>query len=420
MNNLRNITISIILVIICVLLSSCNDKQTIIISTQMKTDTPTQSQTKAVTPTTTNTTLNNITYSQQIFITDRDINQRLVHRFILFSLNKNTVVENSVDLSKFGWDTWFPNSRFDLANASEFIHFNPITKNVIFFLYPHPGGEADWKPEDVLPDPPFNFAIYQTDITFTAPRQIYVSNGFDIDHTILNPTNNTLLLDVHTFYPGNKQEILKFDIASGKIEVINQTNPFITESGELIESSDLQISSDGKQLYQLLLYGKERYWTNQTLYLSTIELENSKSVIEKIDSGDDVHFDISGISVESRKVSFITRVDGEYILWVKDLLKGKLIEIATTKINNYQVFNSPDGTKILICLESGWKYYDLSTKTYHSTFIKRPYLWDPSGRYIVGLKNNKYVIFDIQTEKDIEIPINADPNNYEVESAQWR
>jgi hypothetical protein len=55
MNNIRNIMISIILVIICVLLSSCNAKQTIIISTQTKTDTPTQSPTKVITPTNTNT-----------------------------------------------------------------------------------------------------------------------------------------------------------------------------------------------------------------------------------------------------------------------------------------------------------------------------------------------------------------------------
>jgi hypothetical protein len=55
MNNIRNILISIILVIICVLLSSCNAKQTIIILTQTKTDTPTQSPTKVITPTHTNT-----------------------------------------------------------------------------------------------------------------------------------------------------------------------------------------------------------------------------------------------------------------------------------------------------------------------------------------------------------------------------
>jgi hypothetical protein len=59
MKNIRNITISIILVIIYVLSSSCITAQTVIISTQMKTDTPTQSPTKVVTPTTTatNTTI---------------------------------------------------------------------------------------------------------------------------------------------------------------------------------------------------------------------------------------------------------------------------------------------------------------------------------------------------------------------------
>jgi predicted glycosyl hydrolase (DUF1957 family) len=61
MNNIRNITISIILVLICVLLSSCNDKQTVIISTQTKTDTPTQSPTKVVTPTNTNTNITTTT-----------------------------------------------------------------------------------------------------------------------------------------------------------------------------------------------------------------------------------------------------------------------------------------------------------------------------------------------------------------------
>ena len=58
MNNLREIRISIILVLICALLSSCNNKQTIIISTQTKTDTPTQSQTEVITPSNTNTPAN--------------------------------------------------------------------------------------------------------------------------------------------------------------------------------------------------------------------------------------------------------------------------------------------------------------------------------------------------------------------------
>jgi len=227
-----------------------------------------------------------------------------------------------------------------------------------------------------------------------------------------------------------KGAIRKFDIGTGQFEHI--ANPVTSLGGKnLKERSDLRLSPDGQKLYQLLLYrdpnsvGDLNGVFNQTLYLMTIDLDARSVDYEEVITGDNIRYGIRALSADGTRIAFFRMHQfGEYSLWVKDLSSEQVKSISIPgEIGNINLFMTDDGNKILVAIKDGtrsrWEIYNLNTDQYQATPFTRPESWDSSGRYLVGEKDNTYIIYDIETLSvlDIGLPF---PVGFELLSVQWR
>lgn len=374
--------------------------------------------------------LNAIPSASTLFLVDAT--GRLEYRFTLFDVeNKNLIIQN-VDFSTTNWDVTLGSSRFSTQNGSESIHYNPVTEEIIFVLFPGPYGEGNWKPADALPDPPFHFAIYKSSFEsqnqFT-PLYIETSLKFYIDHIVLNSHTNSLFMDINTYGEAHHPEILKFDIGTRQFEYIANTETKFFGK-DLVERSDLRLSPDGRKLYQLVLYGNPKKWTNETLYLKTINLDDRSVNYQEIITGGNLQYDILAISADGSNVAFYTMDTENWHLWVKNIDSGKTMSIPIDgEMGNTQLFMTDDGKKILVGLRDGslevvryyWEIYDLSSNEYQATPLNRPLAWDTSGRYLVGIKDNSYIIYDIVTlsESEIGLSLPTGYNQFHVQCVQW-
>jgi hypothetical protein len=84
---------------------------------------------------------------------------------------------------------------------------------------------------------------------------------------------------------------------------------------------------------------------------------------------------------------------------------------------------SSDGKKILIAIKDGTRsrceIYDLNTNQYQATPLDHPLAWDPSGRYLAGLKRKTCIIYDIETSSVLDLGLRF-PAGFELLSVQWR
>ena len=97
------------------------------------------------------------------------------------------------------------------------------------------------------------------------------------------------------------------------------------------------------------------------------------------------------------------------------------------EIGNINLFMTADGNKILVgrrdgpsaAVRTSWEIYDLNTDQYQATPLDHPQVWDSSGRYLAGEKDNTYIIYDIETSSvlDLGLPF---PAGLELLSVQWR
>lgn len=359
---------------------------------------------------------------------------RLDYRFTLIDQETNKTITQNVDFSSTTWDVTLGSSRFSTMNGSENIHYNPVTKEIIFVLFPGMEGIGGWKPDDALPAPPFRFAIYKTSFDsqnqFT-PLYVETSQEYSISHMVLSPQSNSLIMDVEVYDPVRHPEILIFDIGTQQFEPIANTETKLSGK-ELIQRSDLRLSPDGEKLYQLVLYGTPGQWINQTLYLKTINLSDRSVNYQEVISGDGIDYDILAISADGSNVAFFTSGLEKRQLWIKNIQSEIIEEIPITReIGSIQNYLSDDGKKILVGFRNStiegvrtdWEIYDLTSNEYQATPLDRPLAWDPSGRFIAGIKGNTYIIYDIETESETEIvetPGDYEYNQVDIACVQWR
>lgn len=357
-----------------------------------------------------------------LFLADASLIERLKHRFILFYPDTGEVSIKDVDLSITGWDVYFGVSRFGMVNGTENILYDQVSQNIYFLLFPGPGGIAGWKPNNVLPDPPFRFAIYKTEIdTPNKYTNLYMSTAIDkiVDKAALNSAKNTLQLEIHSLIPEINHEIWEFNIKTGEMKKDVKLNA-VEEGKTLIDTSNIRISSDGNVLYQLLVYGKQNYWTDQKLYLMKMNLKYRSTELIEISKGDGFIFGIEGLSSKGNEIAYYTMDLNGYKLWVKDITYQKVNSLPLTDgVNNLNLFISSDGNKLLVGLKTGWKYYDLLNSRYENTPIEIPFGWSASNRYIFGLKDSKYIVYDTEKHFIIEVPIPNVGKEYAIEAAQW-
>lgn len=359
---------------------------------------------------------------------------RLEYRFTLYDLETEKLNSENADFSITNWDVTLGSSRLDTDNGSEAIHYNPVTNEIIFLLFPIGEGIAGWKSPEALPNPPFRFAIYKT--SFESQNQfmpLYTETAleFFVVHTVLNSQINSLFMDVNlynqTYNEVPQPEILKFDITTKQFERI--TNPETEIAGkDLVERSDLRLSSDGQKLYQLVLYGDPRYWTDETLYLMTINLQDKSVNYQEIVTGGNIQYNILAISADSNRVAYYTLDTDQYHLWVKDLRSENVKSIPLPgDIGNFNLFMTNDGQEILVGFQERaqenirhyWHIYDLNSNEYQVTPLNRPLAWDASGRYLAGIKDDTYVIYDTEAQTELKLGLSL-PADRNTQSVQWR
>jgi hypothetical protein len=377
-----------------------------------------------------------------LFIADAEPRD-LTYRFALFDVESKELKTQAGDFSTMNWDSVYPptSSGFNSAPGSQFVHYNPLTKEVVFVLFTYPASEmaqAFAESHGAPPEPPFRFEIYKTAFDSQnefVPLYIGAPRTFSLSHTVLYAPDNALFVDAEVLGEGRHPEIRKFDIGTGQFEHI--ANPVTSLEGKnLRDRSDLRLSPDGQKLYQLLRYRNPSSEAdpngvfNQTLYLMTIDLDARSVDYQEIITGDNIEFGIQALSADGNRIAFFTRVpfDGEFFLWVKDFgsEQVKSIPIAGGAIGNINLFMSNDGQKILVAIKdetrrfhSRWEIYDLNTDQYQATPLDHPQAWDSSGRYLVGLKDNTYIIYDMEALSvlDIGLPF---PAEFALRSIQWR
>ena len=375
-----------------------------------------------------------------LFIADAEPRD-LTYRFTLFDVESKELKIQAVDFSTMNWDSVYPptSSGFNSAPGSQFVHYNPLTKEVVFVLFTYPASEmaqAFAESHGAPPDPPYRFEIYKTAFDSQnefVPLYIGAARTFSLSHTVLYPPDNALFVDAEVLGEGRHPEIRKFDIGTGQFEHI--ANPVTSLEGKnLRDRSDLRLSPDGQKLYQLLRYRNPSSEAdpngvfNQTLYLMTIDLDARSVDYQEIITGDNIEFGIQALSADGNRIAFFTRVpfDGEFFLWVKDFSSEQVKSIPIAgEIGNINLFMTDDGKKILVgrrdgpsaAVRTSWEIYDLNTDQYQATPLDHPQAWDSSGRYLVGEKDNTYIIYDMEASSvlDIGLPFPGD-----LLSVQWR
>jgi hypothetical protein len=367
-----------------------------------------------------------------------DATGEFTFRFMLFDGENKELKTQAVDFSTKNWDVYLapkdsPHSGFNSGPESEFVHYNPLTKEVVFVLFSLPASEGGARWTDAPSDPAYRFEIYKTAFDSQnefVPLYIGAARTFALSHTVLYPPDNALFVDAEVLGEARHPEIRKFDIGTGQFEHI--ANPVTSFGGKTLkERSDLRLSPDGQKLYQLLLYrnpssvGDPNGVFNQTLYLMTIDLDARSVDYQEIITGDNIRYGIRALSADGTHIAFFRMHQfGEYSLWVKDLSSEHVRSIPIPgEIGNINLFMTDDGIKILVGMKDGsryyWKIYDLNTDQYQETPFNHPQAWDSSGRYLAGVKDNTFIIYDIEALSVLDIGL-AFPVDFQLVSVQWR
>ena len=375
-----------------------------------------------------------------LFIADAE-RRELTYRFTLFDVESKELKTQAVDFSTKKWDVYLTDRGFNSASGSQFVHYNPSTKEVVFVLFSQPVSELEQAIAESFgapSDPPYRFEIYKTAFDSQSefvPLYIGAARTFSLSHTVLYPPDNALFVDAEVLGEARHPEIRKFDIGTGQFEHI--ANPETSLGGKYLrDRSDLRLSPDGQKLYQLLRYRNPSSEADpngvfdQTLYLMTIDLDARSVDYQEITTGDNIEYGIRPLSADGNRVAFFTRVpfDGDYFLWVKDLSSEQVrsIPIPGGEIGNINLFMSNDGLKLLVAIKdetrrfsTRWEVYDLNTDQYQETPLMRPQAWDSSGRYLARIKDDTYIIYDMEALSvlDIGLPF---PAEFELRSVQWR
>lgn len=354
-----------------------------------------------------------------LFLATANADQRYGTLLILFQPETTEATSAHLDLSSLGWDVGFGLSRFNYLNGTERVHYQPSTEEVVFVLSPLPGGIGGLKPPDALPEPPYRFAVYRTE--YDSPdtfEELFRSTESDDypDHTVLNSARNSLLLELRQ--PGRtvRTEIWELGLNTAIMTPLLVPDE-LPETRALIETSDLRISPDGRNLYQLLLFGTPGRWTDQVLYLMSFDLESHDVDQEQIATGDAFAFGMQAFSAETLTAAYYTGPNQARQLWVTSTGQSEATSrIPTGQIGNVGLYLSPDGNNLLIGLETGWVVYDRASSSFHHTPLERPFGWDQSSRYLAGAIADGIVVYDIETMKVLEVPMGI---AYGVQSAQW-
>jgi hypothetical protein len=303
---------------------------------------------------------------------------RFRHKLILYNRDTQQLKEKTIDFSTTGFDMGLLDSRFAGTGATESVHYNPNTREIILVVRQIPGEIAGSKPPEALPEPPFSYAIYKTTFEdkvgltqlFSSKEQIIPNN------VILSDSKNLLIFGVKNYQGGkiSSQDLFEFDLTKKSIRKLT-TLQAANDGKEIVELSDLSISPQSDKIYQLVLYGTQGFWTNQRLELKLIDLNDGTIETKKVISGDGIVFSISGLSKDATKVVFYTTVNNERKLQLKNLVNGNLVPISPSEdIKNLDIFVSGDNNQILYGTDNGWTFLDLDTGRVHKTTITRPFV----------------------------------------------
>lgn len=349
---------------------------------------------------------------------------RFKYKVILYDRNTKQLKEKTIDFASTGLDIGLLMSRFAGVDGTESVHYNPDTREILLVVGPIPGGEAGYKPPEALPEPTFAYAIYKT--TFDVKdglTQLFTSKEQIPNNVILNSSRNALIYATKT-YQGAKvvsEDIFEFDLKNKSARKITSIQA-ASDNKEIVELSDLGMSSQVNRMYQLVLYGTQGFWTNQRLELKIIDLNSGTTETKTVTAGDGVTFSITGLSKDGSKVAFYTTLNNERKLQFKNLSNDTLIPISPSEdIKNLNLFISGSKNQILYGTDNGWTLFDVDTKRAHKITITRPFVWSPSNDYIVGVQGEKFVIYDTQklTTTDLGIRLSQTEVN-SIEVAQWK
>jgi len=144
-----------------------------------------------------------------------DATGELTFRFTLFDGENKELKIQAVDFSTKNWDVYLipqntPDSGFNSASGSQFVHYNPLTKEVVFVLFSLPAGEGGARWTDAPPDPAYRFEIYKTAFDSQnefVPLYIGAARTFSLSHTVLYPPDNALFVDAQVLGEGRHPEI---------------------------------------------------------------------------------------------------------------------------------------------------------------------------------------------------------------------
>ncbi|HSN24192.1 MAG TPA: hypothetical protein VLS45_08515, partial [Methylomicrobium sp.] len=93
----------------------------------------------------------------------------------------------------------------------------------------------------------------------------------------------------------------------------------------------------------------------------------------------------------------------------------------------FNLFMTNDGQEILVGFQERaqenirhyWHIYDLNSNEYQVTPLNRPLAWDASGRYLAGIKDDTYVIYDTEAQTELKLGLSL-PADRNTQSVQWR
>lgn len=315
-------------------------------------------------------------------------------------------------------------SRFTGAGGTESVHYNTDTSEIILVVSPIPGGIAGYKPPEALPEPNFAYAIYKT--TFDVKdglTQLFSSKEQMPNNVILNSSRNSLIYTTITYQGAAvaSEDIFEFNLKNKSTRKITSIQT-ASDNKEILELSDLGMSSQVNRIHQLVLYGTQGFWTNQRLELKIIDLNSGAVETKNVTTGDGIIFSTTGLSKDGSRIAFYTTVNNERKLQFKNLSNDTVIPISPSEdIKNLNLFISANKNKVLYGTDNGWTLFDIDTKKTHKTVITRPFIWSPSNDFIVGAQGEKIVIYDVQKLTTIDPRLKS--SQAEVNSivvAQWK
>lgn len=174
---------------------------------------------------------------------------RYKYTVILKDPSGKILKERIIDVSRLGWDLgllWHI-SYLQKRGDNSYIIYNPNTDILILPLVYIPGGIGGYKPEGVLPDPPYTIAIYITSFNNTDELHLVYSSEdvFDLTGYIIDLNKNILYLSTY------EDNLYAFDLGKNNIKsLISNKVHTSNEASEQMKYGDLLLSKDMRYLIQ--------------------------------------------------------------------------------------------------------------------------------------------------------------------------